>query len=196
MFKNYDKQRSVTRYSKILNDVESHIRPNHPYRDTDKVTWAHETIHGINADIRNQQPEPWNKNAFYLLNNLAFVCEDPKNVTLRQVANTIPQKFRNNIYDLYMVSQQLGWNDKPTYIFDELTAYVVGAKCGIENGMPRRAANSIENGLSMLLFGRFFVKLTDVNYVPYILFMLEEIQSIVEKLPSTKPFYNSVMEYI
>jgi hypothetical protein len=37
----------------VLQDIELHMPAGHGYRDSHKVTWAHETTHGINANIRN-----------------------------------------------------------------------------------------------------------------------------------------------
>jgi len=35
----------------IINDIEQHMPPQHIYRDNDKITWAHETTHGLDAEI-------------------------------------------------------------------------------------------------------------------------------------------------
>jgi len=38
-----------------LHDIESRMPRGHSYRDGRHITWAHETTHGLNARIRNQQ---------------------------------------------------------------------------------------------------------------------------------------------
>lgn len=38
----------------ILGDLESHIAKEHKYFDTNKITWAHQVSHGINANLRNR----------------------------------------------------------------------------------------------------------------------------------------------
>ncbi len=37
---------------RVLADIESHMPAGHIYRDADKITWGHETSHGIASNIR------------------------------------------------------------------------------------------------------------------------------------------------
>ncbi len=37
----------------VLGDIESRMPKGHQYSAQDKVTWAHETTHGINNSVRN-----------------------------------------------------------------------------------------------------------------------------------------------
>lgn len=107
---------------KILSDIDSHMPANHIYKDRDKITWAHETSHGIAARLRSQ----YGGNAFYVLNDRAVLLKEP-NTTLREVANRVPQSLRGSSYRLYLIDQQRYWNNQPLYICDEWVAYANGA---------------------------------------------------------------------
>ncbi|GAG30156.1 unnamed protein product, partial [marine sediment metagenome] len=51
----------------FLGDVDCQLPAGHIYADTDKVTHAHETTHGVNAiRLRNQQKSP---NGYYLFDS-------------------------------------------------------------------------------------------------------------------------------
>jgi hypothetical protein len=39
---------------KVLGDIESHMPAGHIYRDNDKITWGHETTHGIHSRLRQK----------------------------------------------------------------------------------------------------------------------------------------------
>ena len=110
----------------ILSDIESHMPAGHMYSDPDKVTWAHETTHGINRRLRNEHRQSAKINALYCLNNRACIIEEPP-LTISQVAETIPVELRENLFHLYMVQQAHSWNNTPLYIFDEWVAYTNGA---------------------------------------------------------------------
>ena len=45
---------SVSGHGAVLDDLESRMPAQHPYRDRDRITWAHETTHGLNSYIRNR----------------------------------------------------------------------------------------------------------------------------------------------
>lgn len=112
-----------------LGDIESHLPPNHPYKDTDRVTWGHEGTHGVNSRIRNSLDS--RSNAFYVLDNKAFTAEEP-DFKLSDLANTIPQNLRGKVYKMYLIDQQRYWNNEPLYVLDELSAYCNGSQVGID----------------------------------------------------------------
>lgn len=116
---------------KVLQDIDSHMPAGHIYRDGNKVTWAHETTHGINSNIRNKHQDATRVNGFYGLNNRACVIYEPK-TTIRAIAPKVPQVLRGPSYNLYLVQQTSGWNDRPLYLFDEWVAYTNGSECGRE----------------------------------------------------------------
>lgn len=127
----WPKVRSVNNLGKVLSDIESHMPAGHIYRDNSRVTWAHETTHGINANIRNSIRNGQKNNAFYVLEDRAAVIVEPR-TTIRRVAGKIPQELRGPSYQLYLVESTSSWNNEPLYIMDEWTAYTNGSACGRE----------------------------------------------------------------
>lgn len=132
-FDNWPRVRNVTneKLGKILQDIDSHMPAGHQYSDSNKVTWAHETTHGINSNIRNKHQDATKVNGFYCLNDRACVIYEPK-TTIRAFAGTVPQALRGPSYNLYLVQQTSGWNDRPLYLFDEWIAYTNGSETGRE----------------------------------------------------------------
>jgi hypothetical protein len=128
-----------------LGDIDCQLQAGHIYRDNDKVTWAHETCHGINARIRQEFGKP---NGYYLLKNKAFIIESPK-ITLAQIANAVPKEKRGQIYQLYMIDQQRYWNGDPLYVLDELSGYVSGCLAGLDYNLEHRTLDSFERALEM-----------------------------------------------
>jgi len=51
-FEKHPAQRNITNLGKVLSDIESHMPAGHIYQDSDKITWGHETTHGINSNLR------------------------------------------------------------------------------------------------------------------------------------------------
>ena len=136
----------------VLADIDSHMPAGHIYKDNDKITWGHETSHGVASRLRmngskffgaNNQIH-WNgffvplkcghqvfksnagTNSFYLLNNRAITLDEP-NTTIQAVAKLVPRSLRGGVYSLYMVQQAQSWGDTPLYIFDEWIAYSNGS---------------------------------------------------------------------
>ncbi len=112
----------------VLGDIESRMPKGHQYSAQDKVTWAHETTHGINNSVRNANRKSSSRiNAFYVLDGKALILDEPP-VKISDIANNIPVVLRgDNTYNLYVIKQQKDWNDIPLYLFDEASAYTNGA---------------------------------------------------------------------
>lgn len=138
-----------------LGDIDSHLPAGHQYRDADKVTWGHETVHGINARLRNENRAD---NGYYVLKNRGFLCPSPR-LTLREVAAAVPQSKRGRIFDLYMVQATRDWNDTPLYCLDECSAYVAGSIVGLELGMKDRSLYSFDNACEMWHYSRVAARL-------------------------------------
>lgn len=119
------------------------------YRDTDKVTWAHEGTHSINSRIRNTYSGI--DYGFYILESKAItLSEMDKSLTLQKIANKVPQSERKNpLYKNYLVGPgpKRYWNEQPLYIMDELVSFVNGAIVGVESSMKRRALESYSNAV-------------------------------------------------
>ena len=150
-----------------LGQIDSRMRggPGYPwqnYRDNDKVTWAHEGTHSVNARIRIDSGV---QNGYYLLDNHGITLKRVPNLTLRQVAQAVPRDKRGKIYNLYLVQQTRDWNDTPLYVLDELTCYVNGAVVGIEYEMTDRATQSYNYAMEMWEYSKVAHKLCrDRNY--------------------------------
>lgn len=133
-------------------DIESHAPSGHPYKDPDKITWAHETTHYLNSVLRNRSSNSSNSrryvpivspfrvgmpkvlicaaastsNGFYIGGDQAVILEEPKG-TISAVADAVPAALRGDIFKLYMVDQQQYWNDQPLYMIDEAMCYLNGS---------------------------------------------------------------------
>jgi len=163
---NYPPIRNVVRrdLGNVLSDIESHMPIGHIYRDADKITWGHETSHGLASQIRmqysggiglidyiNNKPyfrlDPGQSyvagqvNGFYVLNNKAVIIIEPQ-TTLRAVTRNVPPSLRGMSYNLYMGAQLQSWDDCPLYLVDEWVAYTNGSTI-------RRELNIVNRGESV-----------------------------------------------
>lgn len=156
---NWPKVRAVdSSLGKVLGDIEAHMPAGHIYRDSDKITWGHETTHGINSNIRNKHFQSGRRvNGFYCLEDRGAVIVEPP-TTIRAVAAQVPQSLRGGVYQLYMVSQAGSWNDTPLYIFDEWVAYTNGSEVRKDLQIQSRA----ETVLYMMEFNVYSMTLAKV----------------------------------
>lgn len=101
------------------------------YGQADVTTSAHESTHQINSEIANGGGRHRDKNVgLYVLNNRAFILDEPKPLTIQQVAPKVPDEWRGGIlglYQLYLISQATSWGDRVFYLFDEFSAYTNGS---------------------------------------------------------------------
>lgn len=118
--------RSVSGLRGLMKDVEEHLPKGHIYDDVDKITTVHECLHGINSLIRNKHQREPRINAFYCFSDKAALIEEPK-TTIRDVAQNVPKSLRGNVFDLYLIQQQSGWNSEPMYLCDEWIGYTGGS---------------------------------------------------------------------
>ncbi len=135
-FLSYPVQKSVTNpgdWGKVLTDIESHLPASYgtQYQDPGKLTWGHETTHGINSDVRNYHNSTGQKaNGFYVLEDRGVVIVEPP-IKKSQVASFIPQSLRGMRFSLY-ITGQTAWDGEPLYIVDEWVAYVNGGAVGVD----------------------------------------------------------------
>jgi hypothetical protein len=115
----------------LLADVESRLPPSmgNQYRDSQRVTWCHETTHGVHAALRIHYGRP----AFYPGGGKCALMEAPA-ITVGDIAAVVPQQLRGTRYNLYLVSQRRQWDSSPLYVWDEWVAYNNGTATGIEEG--------------------------------------------------------------
>lgn len=120
------------RWGAVLTEIQQHLDPSHgnTYYSKDNITHAHETTHGINADVRNNLGKN-GQNGFYCLNNQAALLTDPK-CRLSQIGKNVPQSLRGTRFNLYLVQQTRYWDDVPTYVLDEWIAYINGISAGVD----------------------------------------------------------------
>lgn len=117
----------------VLADIVNHLPSEYgnTYYDSDKITWAHETTHGINSHVRNEIAD-WrsDQNGFYVCEDRAVVLDEP-DMRKSVVAGYVPSSLRGSRYDLYL--EGMGdWDDTPTYILDEFVAYTNGGAAGVD----------------------------------------------------------------
>jgi len=101
-----------------------------------RSTNVHETVHGINAAIRNKYKIMLKKNlnGFYAGSGKGILVENPP-LKIRDIIPFIPEVLRGYRYNLYFVKQLGDWNDTPTYPMDEWSAYVAGAECAVDDAV-------------------------------------------------------------
>jgi len=156
----------------FLGDIISHCPTPGVYADSDIITTGHETLHCVNARIRNTHQ---GYNGYYFLENYAFILKSPP-LTLSEIATNVPQDWRGPIYSLYLVEQQSHWNDTPLYIVDEFSAYLAGTTVGLEVGNQDRTQQSFKSAIEMYAYCRVMEKLAkQTNYADQI--QLDELMS-------------------
>ncbi len=115
-----------------MTDVIRHLPLSYgnTYYDSDKVTYVHETTHGINAHLRNNFNNTGKKaNAFYVGSNNAAIIVEP-NIWKSDANAFVPQSLRELRYSTYLTGAS-EWNDTPLYLFDEWVAYTNGTQAAV-----------------------------------------------------------------
>jgi hypothetical protein len=114
-------------------DVMNHSR-GAPFSQGDRDTRAHETTHGINSEIRMSLLQGRRGNGYYVGRDMAVLLDEPR-FKLADLIPFIPRPLRGNRFKLYLEEQQSGWNDMPSYIFDEGVAYLNGSRVSVEEAV-------------------------------------------------------------
>lgn len=128
------KYRELLPHTIIYNEILSHSKQK-PFGDEHgRTTNAHETVHGINSELRNHFKIKLNKNVngFYAGAGKGIIIQNPA-IQLRDVIPYIPSILRGYRYNLYFVKQLGDWNEVPTYPIDEWSAYIAGAECAVDD---------------------------------------------------------------
>jgi hypothetical protein len=126
------KSASNSNWGTLLTDIERHLPSQYgsQYSDTDTVTHAHETTHGINSHLRNYFNNTGKKaNGFYLTGDMAVIMIEPA-ISKADVAVYVPSSLREFRFSTY-ITGQTAWNDTPLYILDEWVAYTNGTAVGV-----------------------------------------------------------------
>jgi hypothetical protein len=150
--RNAIRQYSNPQLGVLLSDIEANMPAQHEYKANDRITWAHETIHGISSSLRIELGE--GINGFYIPGKgVAMVLREP-NMKKVVVNRFVPQELRGDLWTTYMDNPQVnagmtgaqsggamvaGWERQPLYILDELNAYIGGMEVAQElraRGLP------------------------------------------------------------
>lgn len=148
----YRKPKTDTFYDETLS-----YSKNNPFGDEHgRSTNVHETVHGINNELRNQYKikSKKNVNGFYAGDGRGIIIENPK-LTMRDIIPYIPQSVRGYRFELYFVKQLGDWNDVPTYPMDEWASYIAGAECAvndIQNNIPIAKSDYVSGSLEFSIY--------------------------------------------
>jgi len=140
----------------IYNQVMSSSR-SVPFGDVyGRSSNAHETVHGINNELRNEYKKIYKKNvnAFYAGNGKGIVVENPK-IMMTDIIPNIPESLRGYRYNLYFTKQIRHWNDVPTYVVDEWSSYIAGAECAVDdaiNGIATEKSDCVSGSLEFSIY--------------------------------------------
>ena len=129
----------------VFDDVQSQLPKGHDYNCSDPISSVHECTHGINAIASNSNKSP----SFYVLRGKFFVLNESE-ITLKQVADAVPEQFRDERYPWYLVKAQKFWNQElrtwedreGTFVFDELSALLNALRARIESKRKDRKSIS------------------------------------------------------
>ena len=124
-------------------DVINHSR--NPVLNESRATNAHETVHMINADLRNAKPGQ-RVNAFYVGRGKGLYVNEP-HLKKSDVIEFLPQSLRSYRYSLYIAGARQ-WEDTPTYLCDEAIAYWVDGQVGVEDIQTGRHKGGNTDGVS------------------------------------------------
>lgn len=135
-----DFYREDTLYDDILS------RSRRPFTKADRDTNAHESTHGINADIRNSHKDSTSINGFYVMNGKGVLIYEPK-MRKSEMVPFVPKSLQGFRYPTYVAGQQV-WDGRPFYIFDEWVAYVNGASVNVEDALKNRHTSGWSDAVS------------------------------------------------
>jgi len=147
-------------YPPILKELYSRVDDPHRFRDptdpTDLVTWTHELTHGASNQVWNKK----GKHGIYLLDGKGVVLTHP-DISMEQIARSIPPEKRGKIYQLYLVEQRRWWNDSPIYLLDEWNSYIHGAIAHSQMGWKDRRKDTYRSAQEMESYVREMVKVVE-----------------------------------
>jgi hypothetical protein len=150
--------RKVNYGYQVLNDLEQHMPPEHIYRDNDRITWAHETTHGLNAEIRNRYQ--YKHNCYYVMNS-KYVALPPCKLSLQGIKSVVPDFVMKDTKYLNFYFDNHTW-DNAQYILEEWSAYINGA-CAYNEIKPQQSGES--EVVFMLMFNVYtmYISLNEPN---------------------------------
>lgn len=155
---------ATCRGSIALADIESRMPAGHQYVFVNApMTWGHEVSHGLASCLRMQHGSRCN--VLYVMRGKAIKVAEPK-TTLWNVGKLVPDSLRGPSFQLYFGEQRRYWDDTPTYVLDEWTAYVNGSEVGFElreDGWEYELLQAFNFGVYAIAMARS-VELEDPEY--------------------------------
>ena len=131
----------------VFADVINHSKTT-PFSGESRSTNAHETAHGIHNVLRNEYSAVLKRkvNGFYILQGRGVIVEEPK-IKKSHINYFIPANLRSYRWKNYF-EESKDWEDRPLYILDEFSAYIIGAKVGIDDVKNKRHTDKWHDGVS------------------------------------------------
>jgi hypothetical protein len=173
----------------IIADLQSHLSNPGLYTDSDLVTTAHETTHGVNSELRQQYGKP----CFYALNGKVLSLPHELDTTLSQVAASVPEELRGRGFRLYLIEQQKYWQNQPSYILDELSAYTNGAECSRQRQVD--AHGEIDFAVECLGYAAVLAKLTgDKDVRAIFLYQAKRLEKLSDRKTWPQPVLKILRE--
>lgn len=106
-------------------------RTDEPSLGDGRATDGHESTHRLNNQLRNARGGSADC-CFYMFNGKAGYCREPGGFRKSQVAQYVPNSLRESRFRTYV--QGAGdWDDKPSYIAEEWSAYINDAAINVED---------------------------------------------------------------
>jgi len=111
-----------TRYKEVMDMSDMTLT------GADAGNTGHETLHAVNNRINNTYTFAPHRQALYVFDGEAYVINNPR-VTLSMVASVVPNDLRSTQqYQTYLLdpTAKQYYENRTTFLFDELSAYCVG----------------------------------------------------------------------
>ena len=134
----YPPTHNIHNLGKILSDVESHMDyskiptlGNGIYQNNDRVTWTHETTHGINGVLRNLYGYAQNSECLYCLDSKFVMIQEPK--IAKNIAQAyVPPSLQQTVFNT------LQRNYNALYVLDEWISYTNGSEAKLDLNLTTR----------------------------------------------------------
>jgi hypothetical protein len=121
--------------SSFLADIVNRCR--NPVLDEQRPTNGHESTHMLNSQLRNQHGGK--VNALYVMSGKAVLLKEPR-LRKSAVPAFVPPSLRGYRFRTYVTGAQ-EWDDTPTYLLDEWSAYVNGCFVALDD---KRSGRTVE----------------------------------------------------
>jgi len=163
---------SNSTWGPVLTDIVRRLPTSYgsTYYDADKVTYGHETTHGINSHVRNHFREGTGTfNAFYNLEGRAILLPEPE-YRKSQIGPFVPRSLRQSRFSLYLEGSR-DWDDRPLYIMDEWISYINGGAVGVDRAnrglWTEEWRDAVMGPLEFTVYGIALAMATEVHDADY-----------------------------